>query len=455
MTTRQPDVFVIIGAGSTVFTPGLLNDLARSPVFDDATVRLVDIQPESAETMAAVGRRIAEENGSNLVVEAVGDRRAALTGATFVVTTIATGSAESWKRDLDIPRRLGISQTVGDSVGPGGVFRALRHIPELLTIAADIADISPAAYLFNYSNPLTPNVRAITRETPVRAFGLCHGTMHTKTALAEALGVAPADLTATFAGLNHLSWLLELRAGHDDLYPRLRELVAAQAADAEAPSSRVEGPHAAVSADLLRRFGLYPAPGDRHVAEFFTDYLQPSGLELRWGLQGGLDTTHEYINEKGALWEHLREYAAVGSSIAAFADKEAERLVAIAEAIRTGRRLLELAVNLPNRGLISNLPDIAVVEVPAAIDGDGVHGLAVGTLPESVATTLAHRAHQQETTVDAAISGHRDLAVHALVLDPLVPDRETAVALLDAAAAADPTYLGRYAEDVPAATNVE
>ncbi|WP_166996426.1 hypothetical protein [Paramicrobacterium fandaimingii] len=445
MTATQSDVFVIIGAGSTVFTPGLLTDLARSPAFADATVRLVDVRPEAAETMVAVGRRIAAENGSALAVEAVADRRTALRGATFVTTTIATGSAESWKRDLDIPLQFGIRQTVGDSVGPGGVFRALRHVPELLAIAKDIADVAPDAYLFNYSNPLTANVRAIVRETPVRAFGLCHGAMHTKSAIAEALGVASSDLTATFAGLNHVSWLMDLRVGHTDLYPRFRELVSGQAAGADAPSSRVEGPHAPVSADLLRLYGLYPAPGDRHVAEFFDGYLRGDGPELSWGLQGGLDATHEYIAEKGELWEHLHEFAEGRGSGHGFADKEAERLVAIAGAIRTGRPTHELAVNLPNTGLVSNLPDSAIVEVPAIVDADGVRGMPVGPLPGAVATQLTQRVHQQEATVDAAISGRRDLAIQSLVLDPLVPDGETAEALLDAAVSADPTHLGRYA----------
>ena len=258
MTGAAADAIVLIGAGSTVFTPGLLTDLASSPVFDDATVRLVDLVPEAAETMAAVGRRIAADRGSNIRIEAVADRRTALRGARFVTTTIAVGSAEGWRGDLEIPQRFGVRQTVGDSVGPGGVLRALRHIPELLAIARDVADVAPAAHLFNYSNPLSANVRAITRETPIHAYGLCHGTMHTKSAFAAALGVDTERVTATFAGLNHLSWLLEFRTADTDLYPALRALVEDEAGGQEAPSSRTEGPHAAVSADLMRTFGALP-----------------------------------------------------------------------------------------------------------------------------------------------------------------------------------------------------
>lgn len=447
----QSDAFVLIGAGSTVFTPGLLNDLARSPAFDDITVRLVDLIPEAAETMAAVGRRIAAKHGSGMRVEAVADRREALRGARFVSTTIAVGAAEGWRRDLEIPARFGIRQTVGDSVGPGGVLRALRHIPELLAIAADIADIAPEAHLFNYSNPLTANVRAITRETGVRAVGLCHGTMHTRAMLGRALGVEEADLTATFAGLNHLCWLLDLRTPDRDLYPELRALVEAQAGAIDAPSSRTEGLEAAVSADLMRTFGLYPSPGDRHVAEFFSDYLTAArGADgLPWGLQGGLDATHEYIGEKHALWDALREQADGSRPVPDPKGQEAERLVTIAAAIRTGRPHLELAVNLPNQGLIANLPASAVVEVPGAIGAEGVRGVSVGRLPSAIAAVLTARALQQELTVDAAVSGSRELALQALVLDPLVPDSATASAVLDAAAEADPERMRMFAGSRP------
>ena len=447
------EAFVLIGAGSTVFTPGLLHDLARSDAFDDVTVRLVDIVPEAAETMSALGRRIAAEYGSRMRVEASTDRREALRDARFVATTIAVGSADGWRRDLQIPERFGLRQTVGDSVGPGGVLRALRHVPELVAIGADIADVAPGALLLNYSNPLTANVRAVTRETGIRAVGLCHGTMHTKSALSRALGVPEADVTATFAGLNHLCWLLDIRTPERDLYPELRRLVEARAGGIDAPSDWAEGPHAPVSADLMRTFGLYPAPGDRHVSEFFADYLRAAADdELRWGLQAGLDATRQYIDEKEDLWDELRGLADGSRPLSAPDAQEAERLVAIAAAVRTGRGHVELAVNLPNEGLIGNLPTTAVVEVPAAVGADGIRGIAVGRLPDAIATVLTARAMQQEITVDAAISGDRDRALQALVLDPLVPDRATAVAILDAAVAADPGGMARYASPVPELT---
>lgn len=441
-------VLVLIGAGSTVFTPGLLSDLARSPLSGGLDVRLVDLDPDAAETMARVGRRIAADAGSAMRVSATTDRRDALPGAAFVVTTIAVGSADGWRADLDVPARHGVRQTVGDTVGPGGVLRALRHVPEVVAIARDVEELAPGAWLVNYSNPLTANVRAVHRETAVRAVGLCHGTMHTRTALAAGLGVPTAELRAVFAGLNHLCWLLDIRSGPTDLYPRLRELALRRGGEGrQAPSDPREGLHQPVSADLLATFGRYPAPGDRHVAEFFDDYLREPAADggLAWGLQGGQDMTRHYIDDKSDLWDRLHAQARGEADLDVGGPREAERLVAIAEAILTGTALEELAVNVPNRGAIRNLPDEAVVEVPAVVDGGGITPLAVGELPTGIAAVLASRAHQQEVTVEAALTGDPALAVEALVLDPLVPDSATARAILHDAARAQPETLGAFA----------
>lgn len=438
--------FVLIGAGSTVFTPGLLRDITSSAAFEDYTVHLVDLDEDAATTMAAIGRRLAERHGSSVRFEAHTDRRAALPGARFVTTTIAVGGAAGWHSDLDVPARYGIRQTVGDSVGPGGVLRALRHIPELVAIAQDVADLAPNAWLVNYSNPLTANVRAITAHAHHRTIGLCHGTMHTKAALCKALGRDTADVHAVFAGLNHLCWLLDIRHGDTDLYPELRVLVGESAHGQDAPSSREEGVHAAVSADLLRTFGLYPAPGDRHVAEFFPNYLSRGHAgQLPWGLQGGQDMTIEYIGEKSRLWDDLRAQADGSVPVSVSANQEAERVVGIAAALLGDRDTVELAVNMRNDGKIPNLPADAVVEVPAVVGADRITGLGVGPLPQAIAAVLRARVDQQELTVRAAITGDRDIAVQALTLDPLVQDARIATAVLDDAVEAHAPLLDRFA----------
>jgi alpha-galactosidase/6-phospho-beta-glucosidase family protein len=439
---------VLIGAGSTVFTPGLMTDLASSPVFAGWTVHLVDLDADAAETMARLGRRIATERGADLTFVPHTSRREALPGARFVTTTIAVGAADGWRHDIEVPARHGIAQTVGDSVGPGGVLRALRHVPELVAIATDIAELAPDALMVNYANPLTANVLAITTQTPVNAVGLCHGTMHTLSKLVSDLGLPRDEVHAVFAGLNHLCWLLDFRRGAEDLYPRLRQLVSGRAGGKDAPSTREEGVHLAVSADLLRTFGRYPAPGDRHVAEFFGWYLGGEVAtygDLPWGLQGGRDATMEYIGAKSDLWERLHAQADGTMPLPKRDNQEAERFVAIASAIVTGDNHLELAVNVPNHGKIANLPPTTVVEVPAVIGAAGITGLAVGALPDGIAVVLTARALQQEITVRAALDRDRDLAIQALALDPLVPGPAVAEAILDDAIKAHGAVLEPFA----------
>ena len=454
---------VLIGAGSTVFTPGLMADLVGNRTFDGWTVHLVDLNAEAAEVMARVGRRLAEARGADVTFVPHTDRREALPGARVVTTTIAVGAAEGWGLDLEVPGAYGVVQTVGDSVGPGGVLRALRHVPELVAIARDVADLAPQAQLVNYSNPLTANVRGVTAETGVPTIGLCHGTMHTLAKLNADLGLADRadEVHATFAGLNHLCWLLDYRLGTEDLYPRLAALVqqhTERAGGRDAPTSGEEGVHLPVSADLFRTFGRYPAPGDRHVAEFFGWYLRSTDGapveedRLPWGLQQGRDDTIRYIGQKADLWERLHDQADGRVPVdGARRDQEAERLVSIAEALVTGREHVELAVNVPNRGAIANLPADAVVEVPAVVGAAGVVPLRVGALPPAIAAVLTARAQQQELTLQAALRGDRGIALQALALDPLVPGPDVARRILDDAVGAHGPTLAAFSSPDTAA----
>ena len=439
---------VIIGAGSTVFTPGLIADLTGSTLFADATVALVDINPHSAETMARYAERVARERGVGLRVEYATDRREVLAGADFVTVTIAVGGVKAWERDVRIPEAHGVYQTVGDSVGPGGVFRALRHVPELVAIAKDMEELCPDAWLFNYTNPLTALVRAVHKSSPVRCAGLCHGVLHTREAIAHDLGLAPADLSLTAAGINHLAWVLDLRNDGLDVYPRFRELVRGWLLSAPPPSDDPYEGFQEVSARLMELYGFYPSPGDRHVAEFFPFFLRQTGDGLGYGLQSGLDMTNDILASRDERWDRIADQAEGRAELdrALFDEaREGERVVSIMEAIVTDRPLLELAVNVRNDGLIPNLPLEAVVEVPGMVDGRGVHGIAVGPLPEGIAGILAARARQQELTVEAALTGDRTLVMQALLADPLVPSVETAEVMLDETLQTHESFLPRFA----------
>jgi len=444
---------VIIGAGSTVFTPGLIADLTGSTPFADATVALVDINPRSAETMARYAERVARERGVGLRVEYATDRREVLAGADFVTVTIAVGGVKAWERDVRIPEAHGVWQTVGDSVGPGGVFRALRHVPELVAIARDMEELCPQAWLFNYTNPLTALVRAVQKTSPVRAAGLCHGVLHTRTDIAHDLGLVPAELNLTAAGLNHLAWVLDLRHQGQDVYPQFRDRIRSWLMSPPPPTDDPYEGFQEVSARLMEIYGYYPSPGDRHVAEFFPFFLRDTGNGLGYGMQSGLDMTNDILASRDARWDRIADQAEGRAELdrRLFDEaREGERVVSIMEAIVTDRPLVELAVNVRNDGLIPNLPAEAVVEVPGLIDGRGVHGIPVGALPDGIASILNARVRQQELTIEAALSGDRTLALQALLADPLIPSVEAAESMLDQALEAHAPYLPQFAGNVSA-----
>ena len=443
---------VLIGAGSTEFTPGLLADLVSSPSLRNSEVALVDIDPWAVETMVGLARRLSRERGADLVVTGTTDRREALPGADFVTTTIAVGGARGWETDVRVPEKYGVFQTVGDSVGPGGVFRALRHVPEIVAVAKDMEELCPDAWLFNYTNPLSAIVRGVQKATSIRCVGLCHGVLHTRELIARDLGHDPHDVNVVFAGVNHLCWLLDVRHQGEDVYPRLREFLAAglQRAIDESIDDDPYDRFQVVSATLTGLYGCFPSPGDRHVAEFFPYFLKKEGDALKYGTQAGLDMTNQILATKDTTRERLRAQAdglePLDPDLLEDA-REGERLIHIIDAILNDLRMPELAVNVRNDGLIANLPPWAVVEVPGQVSGFGVSGIAVGALPDGIAGILRQRIDQQELTVDAALTGDRDLAIQALLADPLMAQVpiEDAFAMLDEAQAEHAARAAQFA----------
>jgi len=427
---------VHLGAASTVFNPRLIADVARARTLAPATLVLVDVDEPALLDMARVAERIAGAAGADLEVLATTDRREAIAGAAFVITTVGAGGAAAWQADVEIPERHGIRQTVGDTVGPGGVLRAIRQIPVHLEIARTVAELAPRAWLANYSNPMTAIVRAIQRETRVATFGLCHGIDGTRSFLAHVLGVPAAGLEIVASGLNHLTWISELRYRGTDLYPRLRE------------DGDVRGRLEPVSRTLMDVYGLYPGPGDRHVAEFFPSFLPLDGSAFRYGLEAGRELTDREIHRKDASRATLHEVAEGRRPLdASLLDptRAPERGVAIMAAIAGGSPTRELAVNVGNAAYVSGLPGAAVVEVPGIAAAGRLDGQAVAPLPLGIQEVLAARVEQLELTVDAAVGGDRRTAVEALAADELVRDRATAEAILEDALAADVPRLPQFA----------
>src|SRR5262245_54215150 len=217
---------VLIGAGSAVFTQGLVADLILTPDLGPWQLGLVDIDPLALETAEGLSRRMIEARGAEITLEASTDRRNVLPGADIVVTTIGVGGRRAWEQDVFIPRKYGIYQPVGDTVMPGGISRAMRMIPALVEIAQDVKSLCPEAFYINYSNPMTVNCWAIRQATNVPVVGLCHGLFHVERELAQFMGVPPQEVTSFYAGLNHMTFIFDLRRQGRDAWPLVKAALA-------------------------------------------------------------------------------------------------------------------------------------------------------------------------------------------------------------------------------------
>jgi len=427
---------VLIGAGSAVFTRGLVADLIRRA--RPCELALVDIEPEALEVAERLTRKMIAARSAPIRLTASTDRREVLAGATAVICTIAVGRRRAWEQDVFVPRHHGIYQPVGDTVGPGGSSRALRMVPAMVAIAADVLDLAPAALLFNYGNPMAPVCRAIRKATGAEVIGLCHGVPGVARYLAEALGAAPERLDYTAVGMNHLTWFTEVRLDGTDAMARLREVARARrdpAAEDHPFSWR-----------LLERFGAFPAVLDRHVCEFFPQFFARGEYH---GRTLGVDAFRfeDTIARGDRGYERMRADAFSPEPLdGRYLDRiggEHEQVVEILDALRAGSGACYSA-NLPNAGQVPNLPADAILECPAIACRSGLRPLVLGPLPAGLAGTLATRLQWVETIVEAAMEGSRDKFVQALVLDGAAGSLETAERLADDLLAAQAAHLPQF-----------
>jgi alpha-galactosidase len=364
------------------------------------------------------------------------DRREALRGATAVICTVGVGGRRAWEQDVFVPRRHGIYQPVGDTVGPGGTSRAMRMIPAMVAIAEDVLDLAPTALFFNYGNPMSPVCRAIRKATGAPVVGLCHGVFHVGDYLARALDVPVDALRYAAVGINHLTWFTEVRAGGQDALPRLREIATRRAGGAE-------GEDNPFSWHLCSLFGAFPAVLDRHVVEFFPQFFAHGRYH---GKTLGVDafSFEETIARGDRTFATMQTLALSDESLSESDVRriggEHEQVLDILAAIRADRGDIYSA-NLPNTGQVPNLPAGAVVEGPAVADGGGVRAISQPALPPGIAGTLATRFQWVETVVEAALEGSREKFIQALVLDGATGSLATATAMADELLAAQKAYL--------------
>lgn len=404
---------VFIGAGSLTFTRGLVRDLLTFPLLEDSTIALVDIDEERLDFAQRAVSAIIKRGGYRAKVKAYTDRRRALPGADAVLCTILAGDFHVWRHDIEIPKKYGVDICVGDTRGPSGIFRALRTIPEMLAICRDMERLCPDAILLNYTNPMAMLCRAMQRKSTLRVTGLCHSVQGTAMMLADWIGAPMDEITYVCAGLNHLAWYLEFRWNGEDAYPLIRKAVRRKKISDAEP----------VRNELFRHLGYYVTESSGHNSEY------------SWWFRKRPDLIEKYCHH-GTNWNPgryayiLKYYEAAEKTwrgeAKAWLDQGApmplerghEYAAYIINAYMGGSPF-EFNGNVPNTGLIPNLPENACVEVPVLATRRGFSPMYVGPLPLQCAALTNLSATVEEMAVEAALTGDATLVFQAVAHDPL------------------------------------
>jgi alpha-galactosidase len=475
--TSSPTI-AFIGAGSTVFARALLRDLFTFPDLHGARIRLMDIDPQRLADTEAVARRAAAETGASPTIEATTDRRRALDGADYAINMIQVGGYRpATVADFEIPKRYGLRQTIGDTLGVGGIMRALRTIPVMLGMARDMEELCPDVLFLNYTNPMAMLCWAMARATPIRTVGLCHSVQGTAAEIAGWLGLPAAEIDYRCAGINHVAFYLRLEHQGRDLYPDLRRL---------AETGAFPG-HEKVRFEVLKRFGFFVTESSEHFAEYVPWFIKGDRPDLIERFNVPLDEYPARCEDQIADWAaqraaltsddpaaldayqaarrgrlnpmHERRLAATAKDDPSRAAELRDRWLAeragrqgghsgeygslIIHSAETGQPRVVYG-NVANRGLIDNLPAGCCVEVPCLVDRNGVQPTTIGALPPQLAALMRTNVNVQELTVEAALTGDRRYAHQAALLDPHTAaelDPEQIVALVDELIAAHAEWL--------------
>lgn len=403
----------LVGAGSTVFAQNILGDVLSSQGGGDYVISLFDIDPERLKTSEIVARRIcASLQLVNVRVEATLDRREALRGSDFVILMMQVGGYKpATVTDFDVPKRYGLRQTIADTLGIGGIFRGLRTIPVLEAICRDMQDVCPQALLMQYVNPMAINCWAIKELAPqIRTVGLCHSVQHTAAHLAQCLGETIADVNYVSAGINHVAFFLKYEKVHgdgrrEDLYPRLKAL----AAEGRVPSDD------RVRFDVLKRLGHFVTESSEHFSEYTSWYIKEGRADLVDQLNIPLDEYIRRCEVQIEEWHALRKELEGDKPIEVC--RSNEYAAGIIHAAVTGNPAL-IYGNVPNNGLIDNLPTECIVEVPCHVDRNGIQPIRIGRIPSQLAAVMNLSVSVQQLTVEAALTKKRDRIYQAALLDP-------------------------------------
>lgn len=400
----------IIGAGSAVFATQLMNDILCTAALDSGTFALVDIDVERLELAHGMAEHLISKSGRDWNVIASIDRRQMLPGSDFVISTIEVAGLANVRHDYDIPLKYGVDQCIGDTIGPGGLFKALRTMPAWLEILADVEALAPGAQVLNYTNPMSLLVLAGTRRTSLSIVGLCHSVQGTSRQLAGYLDVPYEELVWQVAGINHLAWFTRLERDGQDQYPRLRER-------SRDPEIYERDP---ARFEMMRQFGAFVTESSGHASEYTPYFRKRPDLLQTYTRSSYLGESGFYANN-WPRWrqesdDRIRSYL---DGSAAYDMRRSEEYASyIIEATATGN-VAVIYGNVPNDGLIDNLPRDGVVEVACLVDRRGVQPTHFGALPAQLAALDAQHMAFHDLVVTAVLEQDREAAVHALMLDPL------------------------------------
>ena len=401
----------IIGAGSAEFSTELMKDVLATPALESGTFALVDIHAGRLELAHQMAEFLIAQSGRNWKVEASTDRTKMLPNSDYVINSIEVAGRENVRHDYDIPMKYGVDQCIGDTIGPGGLFKALRTLPAWLDILADVERLAPRSLVMNYTNPMSLAVLAGTRATKLPIVGLCHSIQHTSHQLAEYLDIPWQEIDWRAAGINHLAWFTTLERNGEDLYPLLQRRTEENREIYEQDIVRFE---------MMKHLGAFVTESSGHTSEYTGYFRKRPSLVKKY-------MRSEYRGESGfyannwPTWleesaQELRDY--LSGKEAFDMERGPEFASYIMEAMETGNPAV-IYGNVPNTGLIDNLPQDGVVEVACLVDKKGVQPTHFGRLPTHLAALDAQHMAFHDLTATAVLEQDRETAVHALMMDPL------------------------------------
>jgi alpha-galactosidase len=396
-----------LGAGSTVFAKNVLGDCMLTPALQGFELALYDIDLERLKDSENMLNNLKAATGSTCRIKSYTDRKEALRGAKYIVNAIQVGGYDPCTiTDFEVPKKYGLRQTIGDTVGIGGIFRNLRTIPVMLDFARDIQEVCPDALFLNYTNPMAVLTNVMNTYGGVRTVGLCHSVQACVPHLFKSLGMDPSGVQWKIAGINHMAWLLEVTKDGEDLYPEIKR---------RAREKQKEKHDDMVRFELMFRFGYYVTESSEHNAEYHPYFIKKNYPELIEKYNIPLDEYPRRCVKQIEDWKKMRESLVNNANLEH--QRSNEYASYIFEAIETDVPF-KIGGNVMNTGLITNLPKEACVEVPCLVDASGVTPTYVGDLPPQLAALNRTNINTQLLTIEAAITRKKEHIYHAAMLDP-------------------------------------